>query len=71
MNIYEKIDIVCERIEELHESLMNAHELCNEPGISYEIQYARYLELERLNKVIEALKQVKEGLFIEAGISID
>ena len=50
---------------------MNAHELCNEPGISYEIQYARYLELERLNKVIEALKQVKEGLFIEAGISID
>jgi hypothetical protein len=71
MNIYEKIDILCERIKILHERLMHAHELCNETGISHDLQLERYLEIERIEKTIEILNNMKKDLFIEAGISLD
>jgi hypothetical protein len=71
MNIYEKIDILCERIENLHENLMSAHDLCNEEGIVQELKIERYLEIERLDRTIEILKTMKKELFIEAGISLD
>ena len=68
MNILDKIEVVCIRIEDLHEKLMIAHELCNEPGIDSELKLIRYLEVERLNNVIESLKELKNNLFIEAGL---
>jgi len=71
MNIYEKIDTLCERIEGLHEMLMSAHELCNESGINHQLQLERYLEVERLDKAIKILNDMKKDLFIEAGISLD
>lgn len=71
MNIYNKIDILCERIKDLHKTLMLAHELCNEAGISHDTQLERYLEIERLDKTIEILNMMKKDLFIEAGISLD
>jgi hypothetical protein len=71
MNIYEKIDILCERIENLHEDLMSAYDLCNEEGIGQGLKIERHLDLERLNKTIETLKTMKKELFIEAGISLD
>jgi hypothetical protein len=71
MNIYEKIDTLCQRIKDLHESLMHAHDLCNEPGISHDMQSERYLEVERLDRIIETLNIMKKELFIEAGISLD
>jgi hypothetical protein len=71
MNIYEKIDILCERIENLHENLMSAYELYNEEGIGQDLKIERYLEIERLNKTIEILNNMKKELFIEAGISLD
>jgi hypothetical protein len=71
MNIYEKIDILCERIENLHEDLMSAYDLCNEEGIGQDLKIERHLDLERLNKTIETLKTMKKELFIEAGISLD
>lgn len=71
MNIYEKIDILCERIEGLHENLMSAYDLCNEEGIGQELKIERYLEIERLDRTIEILKTMKKELFTEAGISLD
>ena len=71
MNIYEKIDILCERIEDLHERLMSAYDLYNEEGISQDLKIERYLEIERLDRTIEILKTMKKELFIEAGISLD
>ena len=71
MNTYEKIDILCERIEGLHENLMSAYDLCNEAGIGHDIHTERYSEIERLNRTIEILNNMKKELFIEAGISLD
>lgn len=71
MNIYNKIDILCERIEDLHKALMSAYELCNEAGIGQDLQLKRYLEVESLNRTIEVLNKMKAGLFIEAGINLD
>ena len=71
MNIYNKIDVLCERIESLHETLMHAHELCNEAGLTQEIQLRRYLEIENIDRTIEALNNIKKDLFLEAGISLD
>jgi len=71
MNIYEKIDILCEKIEDLHEGLMSSYDLYNEEGIGQELKIERYLEIERLDRTIEILKTMKKELFIEAGISLD
>ena len=50
---------------------MSAYELYNEEGIGQDLKIERYLEIERLNKTIEILNNMKKELFIEAGISLD
>lgn len=68
MNILDKIDILCSRIEDLQELIHQMHELANEPGISSDIQRERYLEIEKTQEKIDLLNSLKKDLFIEAGI---
>lgn len=68
MNILDKIDILCSRIEDLQELIHQMHELANEPGILSDLQRERYLEIEKTQEKIDLLNSLKKDLFIEAGI---